>query len=342
MATIGGTFYDLIDLYKSKDPDGTIADVVELLHQLTPMLKDAYAVECNNGTSHRHTIRTGLPSVAWGMLYKGITQSKSTKAQVTDTTGFVEGMTTVDCRLLDISENRGAVRMQEAESFLESIAQEVESTLFYGNSNSAPNEFMGLAPRFNDVTAPNGNQIIKAGGAGADNSSIWFVTWGPGTCHTLYPKGTMAGVKREDMGKQRVLDADGNPYYVEEEMFTQHIGMAVKDWRYISRICNIDISDLEAGTVDLYSFMRKAFYALQSRRHKYAQGKAGFTMGGQTVIYCNSDILEALDALATNAGSTDNFTRLRPMEIQGEEVLAYRGIPIRETDALLNTEALVA
>jgi len=29
------------------------------------------------------------------------------------------------------------------------------------------------------------------------------------------------------------------------------------------------------------------------------------------------------------------------MEIEGKEVLTYRGIPIRETDALVNTEARV-
>ena len=29
-------------------------------------------------------------------------------------------------------------------------------------------------------------------------------------------------------------------------------------------------------------------------------------------------------------------------EIQGEEILSWRGLPIRETDALLNTETLVA
>jgi hypothetical protein len=30
------------------------------------------------------------------------------------------------------------------------------------------------------------------------------------------------------------------------------------------------------------------------------------------------------------------------MEIQGEEVLTWRGFPIRETDALLNTEAAIS
>jgi hypothetical protein len=312
MAGIGNTYFDLIDLAKSKDPDGSIADVIEMLTEL-------------------HTIRTGLPSVAWGKLYKGIVQGKSTKAQVDDTTGFVEGLSTIDCRVLDLSANKAAVRMSEAQAYLEAIAQEVQETMIYGNSNSSPSEFMGLAPRFNSLSASNGNQIIDGGGTGSDNTSIWFVTWGDNACQTLYPKGTQAGVKREDMGKQRVQDGNNAPYYVEEEMFTQHIGLAVKDWRYVSRIANIDLSDMQAGTVDLYGLMRKAYYALQSRRVPH----------GRQAIYCNTDVLEALDGLASNAGASDNFIRLRPMEIQGKEVMTYRGIPIRETDAIHNAEAQV-
>ena len=138
------------------------------------------------------------------------------------------------------------------------------------------------------------------------------------------------------MGEQRVTDENGNAYYAKEEKFTWHVGMAVKDWRYVSRIANIDVSDM-AGTnmagssVKLYDFMRKAYYKLQNRR----------VAGGKMAIYCNRDVLEALDALATNAGATDSFVRLKPMEIEGKEVMTYRGIPIRESDAILNTEAQV-
>jgi hypothetical protein len=106
----------------------------------------------------------------------------------------------------------------------------------------------------------------------------------------------------------------------------------VKDWRYVSRIANIDVSLMAGGSVALYDFMRKAYYALQNRR----------VAGGKMAIYCNTDVLEALDALATNAGSSDNFVRLRREQTEGGEILSYRGIPLRETDALLNTEAVVA
>ena len=52
-------------------------------------------------------------------------------------------------------------------------------------------------------------------------------------------------------------------------------------------------------------------------------------------------MLEVLDKLATNAGASDNFVRLTPMQVEGKEVMTYRGIPIRETDALLGNEERV-
>jgi hypothetical protein len=271
--------------------------------------------------------------VTWGKLYKGIPQSKSRTTQVEDVTGFVEGLSSIDTRLLEISGNENALRLSEASSYLEAIGQDVASKMFYGSDAANPEQFMGLAPRFNALTgAQNSNQIVDAGGAGSDNTSIWFIGWGENTCHTLYPKGTAAGVQRDDKGEQRVTDSDGNAYYVKEEMFRQHMGVAVKDWRYLVRIANIDVSNLQAGSVNLYDFMRKAYWKLQNRR----------IPSGRFAIYCNRDVLEALDAESTNSNSSDNFARLRPMELQGKEILSYRGMPLRETDALLNTEAAVA
>lgn len=328
MATIGSSYVDLIDVYKQQDAKGDFIPIIEILNEMNPILQDAIAVECNKGTTHLHTVRSGLPTVSWGKLYQGIPNGKGQTVQVEDTTGFVEGLSTIDQRLLDLSTNEGAVRLGEAMAYLESMNQEVSTKLFYGNTASDPEEFMGLSPRFNDLGASNGNQIIDAGGTGSDNTSIWFVSWGDNQCTLLYPKGTTAGVKRDDMGSQRLTDGAGDAYYGKEEKFTWHVGLAVKDWRYVSRIANVDVSLMGAGSVALYDFMRKAYWQLQSRR----------IAGGKLAIYCNRDVMEALDALNTNAGASDNFTRLKPMEVEGQEVLTYRGIPIRETDALINTE----
>lgn len=334
MATLSSTYLNLIDIHKQNDP--RTGEVIEVLKQQNPILDDAMAVECNMGATHRHGIRTGLPTPAWGRLYKGIPQSKSQVQQVDDTTGFLEARSGVDTRALKLSKNPAALRLGEAMAHLESMNQEMATGLFYHDTATTPEKFKGLSARFSTIGGGGaGNQIIDAGGTGSDNTSIWFVTWGDHACHLLYPEGTKAGVERMDKGEQRVTDANGDAYYVKEETFEWHMGLAVKDWRYVSRIANIDVSDLAAGNVDLYKFMRKAYWKLHSRR---LDGKTS-----RIAIYANSDVLEALDGLQVGgSGSAANdFLRLVPRELEGQEVLTYRSFPLRETDALLNTEARV-
>lgn len=332
MATLASTYLNLIDVHKD---DSNIGPVIEVLKQQNPILDDAVAMECNMGGVHRHAIRTGLPTPAWGRLYQGIPQSKSSKQSVDDTTGFLEARSGVDTRLLKLAKNPAALRLGEALAHIEAMNQEMATGLFYHDTATTPEKFKGLAARYGvKGGAGAGNQIIDAGGTGSDNTSVWFVTWGDHATHLLYPEGTKAGVEREDKGEQRVTDANGDAYYVKEETFTWHIGLAVKDWRYNARIANLDVSDVLAGTVDIHKWLRKAYYVLQSRRLD--------SKSSRMAIYMNRTILEALDALSTGFGTAANAALyLTRKELEGQEVLTYRGIPIRESDAILNTEARV-
>lgn len=342
MATLTQSFLTLADVYKRTNPNGAVANIMEVLNNTSQdIMTDWVMRECNDGTKHIHTVRTGLPSVSWGALYEGIAQSKSSTQQVTDTTGFVEALCTIDKRVLKLAGDKEAVvRASESAPFLEAAAQELVTAMFYHNPATNARLPKGLGARFGTIaTQGAGAQIVNGGGIGSDNTSIWFVTHGENDFSVLYPQGTQGGIQQEDKGEQRVTDASGNPYFVMEEMVTAHIGFAVRDWRNISRIANIDVSDLQAGSVSLYPLMRKAFYKLQTRRQSKVMSQDN---AGRTVIYCNREVLEALDAQASNAGSSDNFTRLKWGEVEGKEVLTYRGIPIREADAILNTESAVA
>lgn len=345
MATVGASFLSLIDQMRAEGADAT-AEVAEVLHRQSPVFRNAFTVECNDGTRHNHKIRTGLPSVTWGRLYQGIPQSKGGYAVVSDTTGFVESRSSVDTRELQIAKNPALLRMLEAEGHLEAMAQEIESGIFYHDITTTPEKFKGLAARYNATGGGGaGNMIVKAGGAGSDNTSIWIVTWSEKTTFLLHPRGTKAGLVREDKGEQRVLDSNNNPYFVKEELFRAHVGVGVRDWRYNARVANIDVSDMQAGSVDLYKFLRQALYKLPntySTRMKGADGtfNAAASVEGRTVIYMNRDVLQALDALGTN--SSNGALQLRPMELEGRMVQSFRGIPIEVTDALLNTEAAVA
>lgn len=341
MATLSQSTLSMIDQYKQVDGKGRLIDVIEVMNNTSQNIMDDWVwMQCNSGLQHTRSIRTGLPSVAWGMLYSGIAQSKSTKQTVQDTTGFVEALSSVDKRQLDLyAGNEVAIRSAEGRAFIEAMSQELVTALFYHNSDTDPKKPKGLGARFGvKATSGAGNQIVDAGGTGSDNTSIWFVEWGYDGLSVIYPEGTTAGISRENKGEQRVLDGSGNPYYVEEELFRCHAGFSLGDWQRIARIANVDVSDMRSGSVKLYDFMRSAYYKLKSRRTSKV---ADQTNPGRVAIYCNRDVLEALDRLATNQGTTDNFTSLKWGEIEGKEVLTYRGIPLRETDAILNTEARV-
>src|SRR3546814_404425 len=278
MATIGNSFLNLIDLYRGMGPDGKVdADVIEVLHRLSPAVQDAIATEANKGATHLHTIRTGLPAVTWGRLYKGIPQSKSGKAQVEDSTGFVEGRSEIDERLLDLSAgNEAALRLSEADSFLESMVQEVETGIFYHDSTTTPEKFKGLAARYNVRGCSGaGNNVVHGGGSGSDNMSIWFVTWGEQQTTLIYPKGTRAGLQRTDRGSQQVLDGNSLPYFAKVEEFRWHVGLAVRDWRYNVRVANIDASEVAAGSVDLYALLRQAYYKNNRRSEERRVGQEG-------------------------------------------------------------------
>jgi hypothetical protein len=343
MTTLTQKFLSMADIYKRTLPGGGVASIMEMMNTTAQdIFTDFVMQECNDGTKHIYTARTGLGTVGWGALYEGIKQSKTKTQQVTETTGFAEKLCMVDMRLLELAgANEAAVRAQESEADIEAMAQELVSALFYHNTATNPRLPKGLAPRFSvKANSGAGNQIADAGGTGSDNTSAWFVTWGGSGLISLYPKGTKGGITQEDKGEQRVTDGNGDPYYVKEEMIRSHMGFGLGDYRRVSCIRNIDVSDLKAGSVDLYRFMREAYYNLHGVRNQNVKVTKD-TDPGRTVIYANRDVLEALDGLATNAGTTDNFTRLKWMEVEGKEVLSYRGIPIRETSALLNTEGRV-
>lgn len=340
MAVIGNTYPQLIDMYKASQP----GMVIDVLAQDNSILDDAIARQCNMGAVERSSIMTGYPSVSWGRLYKGVKQSKATMQQVDDTTGFLEARSEVDARLLKLAKDPAKQRLIDSKPYFEKMNQEMASGIFYHDIATTPEKFKGLSARYAAYytgargAAPKNAaaQVVDGGGRGSDNTSIWFVTWGDHATSLIYPENTTAGVSMVDKGEEPVKDENGDTYYAKVATYEWHLGMTVKDWRYNARVANIDVSDMLAGTVDLWALMRQGYYRLRSRRRD--------AISSRIAIYMASDVLEVLDAQSTDRGLTttrNNTVSLGHAQVEGKEVRTYRGIPIRETDGLLLTEAAV-
>lgn len=337
MSTLGQSGkVTLLDIAKSQDPDGAVAAVAELLTQQNEILLDMPWFEGNLPTGHKGTIRTGLPSAVWRSMYQGVPPSKSVRAQVEDACGMLETRNEIDADAAMLNGNTAAFRMSEAISFIEAMNQAMAQSIIYGNQGVNPERFNGLAIRFGTISgAGNAQNIIDAGGVGSDNTSIYLVVWGKQTVFGIYPKGSQAGLKHEDLGTIDAFDANQNRFRAVADWWQWKCGLHVKDWRYVVRICNIDVSNLvsETGAADLTKLLVRAF------------ARIPYPSMGNAVFYANRTVKEMFSIQALNKSQnalsiTEALRQFGGVDVAMQE-LKFLGTPIRTVDQILTTEARV-
>lgn len=329
MSVHATTHPTLLDLARRTAPDGSIADIVEILNATNEILLDMTWQEGNLPTGHRSTIRTGLPQPTWRKLYGGVQPTKSTTAQITDNTGMLEAYAEVDKALADLNGNTAEFRLSEDRPHIEGMNAEMAQTIFYGNEGTEPEAFTGLSPRFNSLSAANADNIIDAGGTGTDNASIWLAVWGPNTGFGIVPKGSTAGLQMEDKGQVTIENIDGAGGRMEayRSHYRWDAGLTIRDWRYFVRIANIDrsllVKDSSTGA-DLPSLM---FDAVE-RIPNLGMGRAAWYMDRTVTSMLRKQLAYQKDNLTTD-------------EVGGIRVTSKDGIPIRRVDALATDEARV-
>jgi len=336
MATLGVGQLTLLDKAKRTDPDGKIAKVAELLSQTNDILEDAVFVEGNLQTGHRVTVRTGLPTVYWRALNAGVPSSKSQTAQVDEACGMLEAYSQIDIDLAKLNGNTAQFRLSEDMAFIEAMNQAQAETMFYGNPGSDPKKYLGLQARYSSLSAGNGQNIINAAGAGSDNTSIYLVCWGENTVFCTYPKGTQAGLLHQDLGEQTVYNAaDNSMYQAYRTRYQWQNGLVVKDWRYVVRIANIDVSNLvnDSSAAKLMDLMSRAM----DRIPNMSMGRCAF--------YANRTIYSMLKIQAMN--KSQNAIAVEPALSQfgthpAHKMTTFLGVPLRLCDQILNTEAVVS
>ncbi|BAQ93829.1 putative phage protein [uncultured Mediterranean phage uvMED] len=339
MATLSNSNLTLADWAKRSDPDGRVPIVAELLSQSNEILDDCVFKEGNLPTGERVVIRTGLPGVYWRALNQGIPSTKSTTAQIDEACGILEARSEVDKDLAMLNGNTAQFRLSEDTAFLEAMNQTQAETMFYGNPGTDPKKFLGLAPRYGDLSADNAVNILNAGGSGSDNASVYLVVWGDNTVYCPFPKGSKAGLTHEDLGEQTVYNSDGTRLQAFATRYQWKNGLVVKDWRYVVRICNIDISDLlgstgtQASTTStaLIKLMARALYRIPNM----AMGRAAFYMN--RTVHSGLSIA-ALDKSQSVLAIQEGLSQFGT----AQSYLSFLGVPLRRVDALINTEAAVS
>lgn len=322
---------------KSRYPDGTIANLIEIAMQRNEIYQDMVWFEGNRDIGHEISIRTGYPTPTWTKFNQGIQPTVTGRAQVVETCGRMQALSEVDIALANLGGNAMAYRQQEDDGIAIGMMHDFADKIFHTSEGEDPATFNGFGWRFNDRSADNGRNIIDGGGTGVDNQSIWVIGWGAESCYGIYPRGTEVGMQVRDLGERVSEDFDSETgqtlrTLVYNTHFTWHAGLAVPDWRYIARVANLDKSVMQLADLedlpDLPDLLLRATSAVESRT------------GPRFAIYCSRIVHTALKRVALNRIRGSSLTYEQLVE-NVPPTLMFDGIPIRMVDQLGKNEARI-
>jgi hypothetical protein len=309
----------LIELGKRTN-NGNLITIAEVMDETNDILKDAPMIEANQATGHLITRRNSLPTGTFRKLNGGVSAEASSTTQLTEPMFMLDALSKVDEKLVKLAPDPISFRNGEDMAFVEGLAQSIADTLIYGNMGTYPERINGIATRYNELSYDN---VYNGGGSGSDLTSIFIIQWDPvWGCHLIYPRGSKSmGVEAIDMGVELVDDSDSNPFRAYRTYFTSNMGLAIHDDRCVARICNIETAVGAAANIFDEDILIRA---LRNLPH---QGKGA-------VIYANRTILAQMDIRSKDKANVNYGTG----DIYGVPTTTFRGVPVRQVDAILNTE----
>ncbi len=333
---IGTIAPTLADFARREDYKGKIDEIIEIIEPTNEIIQDIPWVECNQVMTHKTTIRTGYPDPTWRLLNYGVQNTKSQTRQITDACGMLEAYAEVDKSLADLNGNADAWRMSENRAHLIGMGRTLASALFYGDQSIDPEKITGLSPRFSVPSATDGSSGFNMIDGGAvdgqtDALSIWLVGWGDATVHGIYDFLVYEDVGvTQDLGEETLFDGNTPPgkYQGYRTHYKWDVGLCVRDWRYVVRVCNIDSSALtrDAATgaklIDLMTQAVERVADLNSARF-------AFYVPRKIRSFLRTQIV------AKTAYNLTNET------VAGRHVTMFDGIPVRRCDALIAETAIL-
>lgn len=325
---------------EQNDAGELVKDTIQLFDQTNEILADMPFASANEGTTHLHTMDADVPNGTWRRVNEGIRAVSSSSIQVRDTCGLMENRAEVDKVLAIRSGDVATYRARQDRRIITGMNNQLATTTFYGDVRTNPLGFYGMSPRYdvlgNPSDKPSANtfgmsHVLNAGGSTADKqTSIWLLgyavddgVWG------IYPDtAPNAGIEADDLGEIDLRDANGKVFRGYATHYRVQQGIAVGDWRNVVRIANVEVtSALDAAAIKtLCENMIDATFAIPDLKMV------------RPIFYMNRTVLArlhkaALDKENMNLGFDDLYGVKNQLNISK--------IPIKQCDAIINTEAVL-
>lgn len=316
--------HNLIDWAKGLCLSSKDVSIAYMLTEYNAIIGDAIVQESSLDSGHEYAVRTGIPESTWRRVYKGIEPAKATTKVVVESYGALSAYSVVDKLVAEKGGQVEAVRTGQARAIIAGMSNTMASNLIYGNVGTNPERFTGLAARYCELSgAESSRNVISAGGqTDGQNSSIYLVVWDTDKVFTFFPKGSKAGIQHVDYGLVKHIDADGNEFPAYKEYFEWKLGLAVQDWRFAGRICNIDTYNIPSDLIDKMCELEERIQSLSV---------------GKPVWYMNRTIKAALRKLINGCSNVQYV----PDRITARPLMTFNEIPVHICDSIREDENVV-
>ena len=337
-----------VDFLKGLDAKGNFDHrVINLAVRANEMLDDITVIEANNGTALETTFRTEVPKPVWTQYYGGIPSNKGSKAKLKVSCGRMGTKILIDKKLYDDAKDKDAVIADELQSAQDGMRLEMGNMLVYGLLADNPLGFNGLFKHYdkygseddtnsahyvlNALKAYSGATAASDDGNVSDLGSIALVGWSPNTITCFHPENhDQGGIEITPKRIVDVADPDkgGDATY---EAYLQYLywqlGLAVRDFRYGGRVCNIQRDKmLTAGHEGAYV---ELIDRLTQRVHD---------SGVKQAMYMDKRMWENVCVLFSRLTRSNAIT-FQHVEARKERRLY--GIPVRIQDCMKVAESVV-
>lgn len=314
--------HTLVEL-ANRSQDSMLQDVL-LKAAENEILGDMKYKAANGGQIHKESTFENLPAATFGGLGGFWPSVKASARQLEEKCFHTSQFSVVPVDIGRASGNWKAYRKSEDDAVVEGIMQSIADKIIYGDGLTDPMQPLGLRYRLNALSMSN---VLGAGGTSGGLTSIYVIKQDPRAFFGIYSKGQEAGMQVEDQGIQTEFDGTSRRR-VYQTQYTWDMGFMIRDPRVVWRIANIPVP---ASDMDESAFAK--WNHLLIRILNTVPGRNA----GMMRIYMNSDLLTQLDIMHLTKGNA-YYTPASP---DGQIPAAFRGIPLRRTDAILSTETQI-
>ena len=299
----------LVDITRQMDPDGKPAKIADVLAETNDMVLDMPWFPSNQTMTQVSTLQTGEPEGQFRALNEAVGAEKPETEQISDGCAMLEAWSNIDCVAAEMTGNVSKYLENKDKAFIRGLGKTMAKTVVNGDIKTNKKAFNGLAVRYNSTSTGRGKgQILKAGGSGSVNTSIYLIKWGEDLCHGLYPKDLQSGLRYDFKGKVTVSPSAGTFMDVYQGKYEWFCGLHVVDYQAVVRIANIDTTALATagtGSDTAANLIRLMSLALDGLRDT----------NGNVCFYCNKTVMSILRIQMMNRSNTW-FT---PIEWQADD-----------------------